>query len=103
AAPESSPSVRRRARPMLRIAGLALLVVVGWSLLFATGAIDAFEEDRVRALVNGAGAYGIAVFVLAFVGAQLLHIPGSFLIAVAGAAWGWALGGAIAWAASVIA
>lgn len=93
----------RRVRPWLRLGGLALLVVSGWAFLFATGLIDELEEERLRALVGGAGAYGIALFVVAFVGAQLLHMPGSVFIAVAAVAWGWALGGVIAWTASVIA
>lgn len=98
AAPEA-----RRVRPLLRIGGLALLVVAGWGFLFATGLIDAFEEEELRALVGEAGLYGVVLFVLAFIGAQMLHMPGSFLIAVAAVAWGWALGAAIAWVASVIA
>lgn len=97
------PKARSRINPYVRIGGLALLVVAGWTILFATGLIDAFDEAALRAQVNDAGAYGIALFLVVFIVAQLLHLPGSFFIAVAGAAWGWALGGAIAWVASVIA
>lgn len=98
-----APAARRRVRPWMRLVGLALLVVSGWAFLFATGLIDAFEEEKLRALVGGAGGYGVALFVVAFVGAQLLHMPGSVFIAVASVAWGWDLGALIAWVASVIA
>lgn len=93
----------RRVRPWLRLGGLGLLVVSGWAFLFATGLIDELEEDKLRALVSGTGAYGIALFIAAFVGAQLLHMPGSVFIAVAAVAWGWDRGFAISWVASVLA
>lgn len=99
----AAPPARRQVRPWLRLGGLALLVVAGWAFLFATGLIDQLEEEKVRALVSGAGAYGVVLFVAAFVGAQLLHLPGSVFIAAAAVAWGWDLGFAIAWVASVLA
>ncbi len=99
----SSEPAERRVRPWLRLLGLALLVAGGWAFVLSTGLIDSFEEAKLRALVGDAGVYGVLVFVVAFVGAQMLHLPGSVFIAVASLAWGWSAGSAISWAASVIA
>lgn len=93
----------RRVRPYLRLFGFVLLVASGWAFIFATGLIDSFQEEKLRALVTQAGSFGVLLFVAAFVAAQILQLPGSVFIAVAGVAWGWSLGATIAWAASVIA
>lgn len=100
----AAPNARApRVRPWLRLLGLALLIASGWAFILATGLIDSFEEDKLRALVSEAGVLGVGLFVVAFVGAQILHVPGSVFIAVAAVAWGWSLGGVVAWVASVIA
>lgn len=64
---------------------LLLLLVVGglWLTAWATGANQLFELERLRRIVEAAGIWSVAVFVLVFSAGQLLRIPGPVFVGVA--------------------
>jgi hypothetical protein len=73
---------------------LLMLMVVGlWLTAWATGANRVlFDRERIRALLEAAGVWSGAVFVVAFSVGQLLRIPGPIFVAVAILAYGRAIG-----------
>lgn len=74
---------------------MLLLLVVGglWLTAWATGANRLFDRERLRTLVEAAGIWSVAVFVVVFsVGQLLLRIPGPVFVGVAILAFGRATG-----------
>ncbi len=71
-----------------------LMLVVGtlWLTAWATGANRLFDLDRLRAIVDAAGIWSGAVFVVVFSVGQLLRIPGPVFVGVAILAYGPATG-----------
>lgn len=88
-------TARRRPAPLL----LGVLVVIGLLVALRTLPVNRWLLDFV-AWVRGAGTTGIAVFVLAYVLACVLFLPGSILTLGAGFAYGVALGTPIVWLAA---
>src|SRR4051794_24452484 len=77
---------------------LLLTVVLGGLLLAAhlTGLTDHFSKAGLRAAVDQAGGWGILLFLGAFCLDSLMHTPGLIFVAVAVAAFGFALGTTLA-------
>ncbi len=59
--------------------------------------------DRLRALIVSAGAWGVALYVVAFTVGELVHVPGLIFIAAAVLAYGRLWGGLLGWSASLVA
>ena len=76
------------ARPWLRLLLLALFLIGIYALGRLTGLTEEFTVDGVRAWMLAAGPGGFAVFVVAFVVAQLLYVPGFVFVAAAGLVYG---------------
>jgi uncharacterized membrane protein YdjX (TVP38/TMEM64 family) len=90
-----------RPRPAWRLGALALVVLALALAGHASGASD-LRVESLRASVEGAGAAGVLVFVLAFAAGELLHVPGLVFVLVAVLVWGRLAGGAIAYAGSLV-
>jgi uncharacterized membrane protein YdjX (TVP38/TMEM64 family) len=94
----SSRSAADQSRRALRLLGVVALLAV----LFA--AVRTLPVDRhlldVVDWIRGAGLVGAAVFVVAYVVATVLFVPGSILTLGAGFAYGVIVGTALVWAAA---
>lgn len=68
----------------------ALLAATGGIFLWLklSGQLDDLSAERVRALVQEAGPYGILLFVVAFVVGELIHLPGMVFVAAGILAFG---------------
>jgi len=85
-APGSGDGVRRLVG---MVAGLAAIAALGWWL---RGSIESFLE-----WVRGAGAIGMGAYVVAYVVACVLFLPGVILTLGAGLVYGVAVGVPLAW------
>ncbi len=105
--PESPevPSLQPRRRALTPKLRLLLLVLVLAGLFVvgkATGAIDRIDVARVRAVVERAGALGMAAFVVLFALGELVHVPGMVFVAAGIVIYGKAAGFAISLAAAIV-
>jgi uncharacterized membrane protein YdjX (TVP38/TMEM64 family) len=75
-----------------RLLLLILMFLALWLTAWATGANRLFDGAAVRALVEEAGVWSLAVFAIAFSVGQLLRIPGPVFVATAVLAYGRAMG-----------
>jgi uncharacterized membrane protein YdjX (TVP38/TMEM64 family) len=96
--PEATPATAAPASSWqaYRLVLLALLFAAPWVARWAVGPAWHFDRERIRALVEGGGAWGVAVFVVVFCVGELLHIPGLVFVAVAMVAYGRTVGVPIA-------
>ena len=75
-------------RPWLRLLLLAAFLIGFYVLGRATGLTQELTVDGIREWMLVAGPAGFGVFVLTFVAAQLLYVPGFVFVAVAGLVYG---------------
>lgn len=90
-------------RPGLRLAVIGAIVVAVSVAGRASGLTDAISPESVRALLAGAGIFGVLAFVVVFSLGLLAHLPGLLFIAVAVLAYGRELGALVALAGSIVA
>lgn len=93
------PSAKPRTwlRLILALALVVSLVLVGkW-----TGVTDDLSAERVRQMIDDAGAYGIVVFVAIFCVGELIQIPGLIFVAAGVYAYGQGLGGVISYLTAI--
>lgn len=86
----------------LRLAALALLLVVSFAIASATGVRESLTAERLQQAVAEAGWWGVALFFVVFAVGQLMQVPGVVFIVAARAAWGPLLGFASAYAGAVV-
>jgi uncharacterized membrane protein YdjX (TVP38/TMEM64 family) len=90
----------------LKYLRFVLLIALGAGLYLAGTHPDLqayFEVDYLRSLADDAGVAGMATFVGIFAGGCLMQMPGMLFVAVALLGWGPLVGGALAFAGSVLA
>jgi uncharacterized membrane protein YdjX (TVP38/TMEM64 family) len=93
---EARPATGRRRAPSVAIGAVLLVAVV---VALKTLPVNRWLLDFV-AWIRGAGATGMAIFVIAYVVACVLFLPGSILTLGAGFAYGVALGTPLVWVAA---
>lgn len=101
--PEAVPVTLPAARPGLRLAAIGAIVVVVFIAGRASGLTDAISPESVRALLAGAGVFGVLAFVVVFSLGLLAQLPGLLFIAVAVLAYGRELGALVALGGSIVA
>jgi uncharacterized membrane protein YdjX (TVP38/TMEM64 family) len=80
------------------VAFLAALVVIAR----ATGASEQVTVENLRGWVADAGAWGILLFVLVFMGGELIHVPGVVFVVAAVLSYGLLAGGVLSYLAAVL-
>ncbi len=93
-----APRWKRRARVGAALALPLLLLAIGRAL----GWHEHLTIDGVRALVAGAGAWGILLFVASFCVGELVQVPGLVFVAAAVLFYGPTWGGPFAYAAALV-
>ena len=96
--PDDAHPWKRRARIGVALGlPLALLVVgraMGWH--------EHLTIEGIRALVSGAGTWGVALFVLSFCVGELVQVPGLVFVAAAVLFYGPRVGGPFAYVAALV-
>ncbi|HEY8514897.1 MAG TPA: VTT domain-containing protein [Candidatus Binatia bacterium] len=101
-APEPSPAPPRL-RPGVRLALIALVVVLVYGIGRASGVTESLTPESLRAMFAGAGVLGVVLFVAAFSVGMLAQLPGLLFVAVAVLAYGREMGAVVALGGAVIA
>jgi uncharacterized membrane protein YdjX (TVP38/TMEM64 family) len=89
---DDSPTTSGRGGSRVRLVVLVVLVVAVGGFLLARPDLVGGVLDEVRSTVDGAGAWGPVLFVLAYAGLTVLLVPGSPLTIAAGVLFGPFLG-----------
>jgi len=81
-----------------------LLGLIGGSLLAAhwTGLDESLDRERVRAMVEEAGAFGFLIFIAIFAFGELIHIPGLVFVAAGVMAFGQVMGGLLGYLGALV-
>lgn len=90
------PATMRRL--VLLVVAFVVLFVVGWAL----GLDRWLDADRIRALVEPAGAWGFLIFLGLWAVGTTAHVPSVAFIAVAALLWGPMVGAAVSYAAAML-
>jgi uncharacterized membrane protein YdjX (TVP38/TMEM64 family) len=98
--PAPKPFVRK---PAFRLLLLASIIGGLWAVGYATGLHENLTAERLRALIDAAGVFGILVFCALFVIGQIVQVPGMAFIAASVFAWGWWEGAIISCLAATLA
>ncbi|MEM9193430.1 MAG: VTT domain-containing protein [Myxococcota bacterium] len=85
---ESTEEKHLKKRGRLRLFAIVLALIGLFLVVELTGLRALITEENIRGLVDGAGPFGVPVYVLLFGVGQLLHLPGVVFVVVARAAWG---------------
>lgn len=96
--PSNAPAPSSSTRLLALLAAIVVLFVVGYAL----GIGDWLDAERIRALVERAGPWGIVLFVALWVAGTTLSVPSIVFIAVAALMWGPLLGGLVSYVASLL-
>lgn len=86
----------------LRLAGVVTFLAALFVIDSVTGASDHVTIENLRARVADAGAWGVLLFVVVFVGGELIHVPGVVFVAAAVLSWGLLAGGLLSYLAAVL-
>ncbi|MEM9692866.1 MAG: VTT domain-containing protein [Myxococcota bacterium] len=86
-----------------RIALLALLFVAVFAWVDMSGLRESLTQDRLQALLDSAGVMGVVLFIAVFSAGQLAQVPGIVFVLTARAAWGPAIGFAVAYVGALCA
>lgn len=101
AAPSRPEAERLFDRPAWAGLGAGILVLGGAvASVERSGLADAVDVERLRALIEGWGALGPAVFLVGFAAGALLHLPGYLFVTAAVLVYGPMEGGALSFAAA---
>lgn len=83
---------------LLVVAGVLVALVL---IAHLSGLTHSFSTEKIRALIQSAGAWGVVLFVIAFAVGELLHLPGMMFVAAGVLVWGRVLGGVIGFAGAI--
>jgi uncharacterized membrane protein YdjX (TVP38/TMEM64 family) len=89
----------RRIIRLILVAALVIALVIAGR---ASGLFAALSTDKVRAIVQSAGAWGALIYLVLFSVGEFIHVPGMVFVAAAVLAWGRVGGGALAFVAAVV-
>ena len=90
--------VNRTLRLILLVLFLLALIAVG----NYTGLTNSMDSEAIRKLIDDAGPWGWALYVVIFSGGEFIHIPGMVFVAAGILAYGKMFGFGLAWAASAV-
>ena len=93
---------RKQGSRRLRLILLALLLVTLFAAGKYTGITDKVDADAIRALMDAAGPWGWALYVVIFAGGEFIHIPGMVFVAAGILAYGKVFGFGLAFVASMV-
>lgn len=97
------PQMDAKRSRWIRLGLLAAVVIALGVIGYATGLRERFTVEGLRKQAIGTGAWGVLAYCAAFCAGELLYIPGTVFLVAAVLAWGRLAGGAIAFAASMLA
>ena len=101
--PPDLPDAPIEATPgRLRLGAVVLGILVLGVVADRMGGRAYLGPTHIRAMVLGAGAFGLLAFVGVFVLGELLHLPGLLLVAIAMTIWGRPLGMLVGWVSSLL-
>ena len=103
AGPEVVPGAGGGSRPGVRLLVLGAILAVVFVAGRASGLTDSISPESLRALLAGAGVFGVLVFVAVFSLGLLAQLPGLLFIAVAVLAYGREVGALVALGGSIVA
>ena len=86
----------------MRLVALFVVLLALFVAGYALGLDDWLDAERVRTLVERAGAWGVVLFVALWVVGTTMYVPSFAFIAVAALVWGPLLGGAVSYGASLL-
>jgi uncharacterized membrane protein YdjX (TVP38/TMEM64 family) len=84
--PDTAPGAGRRAVVRLLLLGTSIATLLALSV--ASGLTEQLTAESIRTTVAEAGAWGIALYMLIFIGGQMLHLPGLIFIGAGAVAFG---------------
>lgn len=87
---------------MLARLAVAVLLLCGLGVIWASGGLAALHPESIRAFLTGWGALGPVIFVGLYTLGELLAIPSVLFIITAGMVWPVALAFPLAWGASIL-
>lgn len=98
--PEEKAAGKRALSTQVRLAILAGSLAALFAVAWATGLLEHFEPEAIRARVQAAGAWGPLVVVALTVASNFVQVPALPFILLSQATWGAVLGSVYAWVAS---
>jgi uncharacterized membrane protein YdjX (TVP38/TMEM64 family) len=101
--PVTVSAAAARVSPRIRLALVGLIALTTLIVVRLSGIADSVSPESLRALMAGAGVFGILVFILVFTLGLLAQLPGLLFIAVAVLAYGRGPGILVALAGSIVA
>jgi uncharacterized membrane protein YdjX (TVP38/TMEM64 family) len=94
-----TPATRKR---LMRLGLLAALIVTILVVAELTGLRKHLTIAKIREMTLNAGAWGVALYTLAFIVGEIIHVPGLLFVCAGVAIWGKLEGGFIAWIAAAL-
>ena len=98
---DAAPRSGRRALARVLLLGAMIAALLAGS--FSTGLTEHLTMEVVRSTVAEAGMWGVGVYLLIFVGGQMLHLPGLIFIGAGAIAFGAGPGAVLALAGGTLA
>ena len=99
---QHTPQNLQRRRALIRVASLALMLVVAWSVAWYFDLQDHLTTESIRGFMADAGWWGIVLYVVAFVVGNLFHVPSNAFLAAAVLSYGFFPGYPLAYASNVL-
>ncbi|MEM1415476.1 MAG: VTT domain-containing protein [Myxococcota bacterium] len=88
-----APTPERTTPSRWRLLALALVFVVTLVVARSTGVTEHLTLEGIRSTMEGAGAFGLLLFLVVFALGELVHVPGLVFVAAAIVAYGPVAGG----------
>lgn len=92
----------RRPSTRWRLAALVVVLVGLFAIGRATGLASGLSAEQIRTTVHGAGPWGYVAYTGAFVGGELLHVPGMIFVGAGVLAFGKVTGFIAAFVTSIL-
>lgn len=99
---EETSRPQETSRPLLRIGLVVFLFVASFAVLYALDVSPLEVLEWLKHALVEMGAFGILLFVAAFIVGELIHIPGLVFVAAAVYAYGTVTGGLVGYVGAVL-
>ncbi len=97
-----APSPQKQKAALMRLGLLLALFVVVLVIGYAAGLSEYLDADRIRALVEPAGAWGFLIFLGLFAAGTTAHVPSWAFIGVATLLWGVTVGALVSYVSALV-